>query len=170
MKHDLLPLAQLQSWATLNDVKLHGVRISPNIVTEDGISKGGGVVSTTEHSSGDVLLLIPNDLILSKERVLQCAKTDKHFREAMDALGDFIEVGTHKVSSVHLLRYCSDSKKSYSSVLAYANDHLEPRCRGPFSWSQELVYGLFQVSPKENPLAHLLLARRAGNVDRHVIV
>jgi len=134
MKHDVLSLAQLQPWATLNNVSFHGVKIIPDIITENGVSKGGGVISTAAHSSGDVLLLIPNDLVLSKERVLQCAKTDKHFRELIAVLSDFIEVGTHEVSSVRLLRCCSDSEKSCSRVFTSANDYLEPRSRAPFAW------------------------------------
>jgi len=115
MKQDVLSLAQLRSWATLNNVLFHGIKISPDIVTEDGTNKGGGVVSTAEHSSGDVLLLVPNDLVLSRERVLQCAKTDQRLQELMDALGDFIEVGTREVSSVCLLRLFPRPRERRSS-------------------------------------------------------
>jgi len=98
MKHASIPSAQLQAWAQLNDATLYGVKISSNIISEDGIHKGGGLQSTTTHPSEDVLLSIPQDLILSKESVLQCAKTDRHLRQLLEAMEDFIQVGTVKVS------------------------------------------------------------------------
>lgn len=98
MKYASIPPEALQSWAQLNDVHLHGLRISSNIVSDDGVSKGGGLVSTTSHPPEPVLLSIPRDLILSREAVVQCAKTDKDLRVLMEALEDFIQVGYEQVS------------------------------------------------------------------------
>lgn len=92
MKYASIPNSQLQPWAVLNDVELHGVKISPAIITEDGINKGGGLVSTTTHESEEVLLSISKDLVLSTEAVLQCAKTDQHLRELVEALSNFVQV------------------------------------------------------------------------------
>lgn len=97
MKRASTPLEQFQQWAQLNDVQLCGIQICPNIVTADGISKGGGLLSTASHEPGDVLLSINQDLILSKETVLQCAKFDKHFRDVIEALDDFMQVGAERV-------------------------------------------------------------------------
>lgn len=85
-------VTQLEPWAKLNDSKLHGIKIEPNIVV-DGIDKGGGLVATSDHSSEDVLLDVAGDLILTRERVLLEAKADRHLRELLDALQDFIQVG-----------------------------------------------------------------------------
>lgn len=98
MKHNVLPLDQLQSWGIFNNVEFKGVKISPNIVSEDGTSKGGGIISTAKHAPGEALLVIPSDLILCKEQILQATKSDKHFRQLIEAVDDFIEVGSFEVS------------------------------------------------------------------------
>lgn len=94
MRYSTISTNQLQPWAVLNDVELRGVKISSAIITEDGVNKGGGLLSTTAHESEDVLLSISKDLILCNEAVLQCAKADKHLRELTEALSDFIQVGS----------------------------------------------------------------------------
>lgn len=128
MKYASVPTDQLQPWAVLNDVELRGVKISPAIITDDGVDKGGGLLSTTEHESEDILLSIPKDLILCKENVLQSAKTDKHLREVTEVLSDFIQVGPiiGEPMLFLLLRFVSDSKKSYHCLPLVPNDHLKP--------------------------------------------
>lgn len=96
MRYSTISTDQLQPWAILNDVGLHGITISSAIITEDGVNRGGGLLSTTAHESQDVLLSISGDLILSKEAVLQCAKTDKHLRDLTEALSEFVQVGQVK--------------------------------------------------------------------------
>lgn len=98
MKHASIPIKKLEPWCQLNGLTLHGVRISSNIVSEDGISKGGGLLSAVTHESEDVLLSIPQDLILNREAVLQCAKVDKHLRQLVETMEDWVQVGTIKVS------------------------------------------------------------------------
>lgn len=93
MRHASISLEFLQPWALLNDVHLNGIKICPNIVSETGVSKGGGLVSTDSHHPEPVLLSVPKDLILSKEAVLQCAKTDRHLRMLVEAMEDFVQVG-----------------------------------------------------------------------------
>lgn len=97
MKHASIAAEQLHPWAQLNDVQLNGVKITSSIISPGGVTKGGGLISTTRHASGDVLLSINQELILSREAVLQCAKTDKHLRQLLDVLEDFIQVGQLKV-------------------------------------------------------------------------
>lgn len=93
MLHEQLPIEQLTPWAVLNDIELNGVEICSNILTVEGVSKGGGLLATADHKSAGILLSIPADLALSRETVLQYAKTDKHLRELVEAMSDFIQVG-----------------------------------------------------------------------------
>lgn len=93
MKYATINSDELQLWAQLNDVRFNGVKTSSNMASGDGISKGGGLLSTAYHESEDVLLSINGDLILSRETVLQCAKTDQHLKQLVEALGDFVQVG-----------------------------------------------------------------------------
>lgn len=93
MLHEQLPVEQLTPWAILNDIQLNGVEICPNVLTLDGVSKGGGLLATSNHGSADILLSIPAELALSRESVLQSAKTDRHLRELTDVMSDFIQVG-----------------------------------------------------------------------------
>ena len=93
MLHEQLPIEQLTPWARLNDIDLNGVEICPNVLTLDGLSKGGGLLAISNHGSADILLSIPAELALSRETVLQSAKTDKDLRELTDAMSEFIQVG-----------------------------------------------------------------------------
>ena len=93
MKYATINSDELQLWAQLNDVRFNGVKTSSNVTSDGSISKGGGLLSTDCHESEDELLSISRDLILSKETVLQCAKTDQHLKQLVDALGDFVQVG-----------------------------------------------------------------------------
>lgn len=98
MKYASIPTEALQQWAQLNDVQQNGVKVCSNIITPTGIGKGGGLLSTKQHSAESVLLVVPRDLVLTKETVQQCAKTDKHLRTLLEALNDFIQVGILQVS------------------------------------------------------------------------
>lgn len=101
MRYASIPPDQLQSWALLNDAELRGISISTSIITENGVNKGGGLLSTASHEFEETLLSIPHELILTKEAVMMCAKTDRHLRDLVEALPDFIQVGhITKVSRV----------------------------------------------------------------------
>ena len=93
MKYATLSTLQLQAWSQLNDVRFHDCGITASIITDDGINKGGGLLANGRHEPTDLLLSIPQDLILSKEAVMQSAKTDFHLRELVEALEDYIQVG-----------------------------------------------------------------------------
>lgn len=67
--------------------------MEPHIVAPDGTDKGGGLVATVDHGSGEVLLAVPMELLLSKERVEQCAKEDKNLRELIEAVPSLFQVG-----------------------------------------------------------------------------
>lgn len=95
MKYTSLPVQDLQSWAFLNNVQLHGVTIKSHIVDQDGNERGGGIVATTDHGPSDVLMTIPNDLILNRAAVENAARSDKYLREVLSAFEEpFLEVGT----------------------------------------------------------------------------
>lgn len=93
MKNTSLPLGQLETWSKLNNIVLHNVKVTSQVVTQDGSDKGGGLFATADHAASDVLLSVPSDLVLSKEQVEQCAKTDARLKEVLDAVGAFGQVG-----------------------------------------------------------------------------
>lgn len=123
MRYASVSVAQLESWSKLNDSKLLSVKIEPNIIV-DGVDRGGGLVATSPHGSEDVLVDVANDLILTRERALLEAKTDKHLRELLDALSDFIQVG-HAEGRISLsVAECySDPSQSGPCLFALPSDH-----------------------------------------------
>lgn len=87
MKYTSLPTSQLTGWALLNNAELHGVKVEADIV-EDGSSKGGGVLADAGHNEMEILLSVPRDIIVSKEQIADCSRTDVNLRELLDALED----------------------------------------------------------------------------------
>lgn len=82
------PLGYLPAWADLNGVRFDGVAVSgmPN-------QKGTGLIATTELCQPDaVLIMVPQALILSLENVWIFAKSDRHLREVLEALGEYSRV------------------------------------------------------------------------------
>ena len=69
--------------------------VQSDILSEDGSSKGGGLVATSEYGEGESLLIVPQDVIISKEQIHACARTDVKLRELLATLADsdFINVG-----------------------------------------------------------------------------
>lgn len=98
MKYESLPLSRLQDWAELNNVEFRKSTVSGQIVTEDGLEKGGGLIATSDHEEGDTLLRVPENLILNRVRIDEYAKSDHHLREVLHAVGVFAQVGYKKVS------------------------------------------------------------------------
>ncbi|KIX05431.1 uncharacterized protein Z518_06303 [Rhinocladiella mackenziei CBS 650.93] len=96
MKQVSLPLETLQAWSHFNNIQLFGASVEPQLVTGDGIDKGGGLVANTDLGPGEPILAVPLELVLSKERVEECAKSDKHLRELIDAAGPLFQVGRRK--------------------------------------------------------------------------
>ncbi|ETI20539.1 hypothetical protein G647_08576 [Cladophialophora carrionii CBS 160.54] len=85
MRQASLPLENLRTWAHFNDVRLFEASIEPRIVGEDGNEKGGGLQADAEHGPGKPFVAVPLDLVLSKERVEQCAKADQHLKGLIEA-------------------------------------------------------------------------------------
>ena len=88
MHQETLPIEKLNLWAQLNGVEYNGVKINsvPN-------GRGSGVVTTTEKSVEDALLItVPQDLVLSLENVWVYAKSDKHLQQVLEAVGEYSRV------------------------------------------------------------------------------
>ena len=88
MHREVQPLGNLPTWASLNHVNFHGAEVAPL----PG-SRGSGLVTTARRNSEDpVLVRVPKDLILSLESVWIFAKSDKHLKEALEAVGEYARV------------------------------------------------------------------------------
>ena len=87
MHRPTLPIEGLPTWARLNGVSFHSIKV----VNTEG--KGYGVVSDTDLKAADdtsdapALLTVPHDLVLNAAAVEEYAKEDKHFRQLLDAVG-----------------------------------------------------------------------------------
>jgi hypothetical protein len=93
MKYTALPLNSLPAWARLNDVHLSDVSIETQIIGSSSNGKGGGLVSTAKHTAAQPLIAVPLDMVLSKERVEQCAKADKDLQQLIEATSNLFQVG-----------------------------------------------------------------------------
>ena len=95
MQYVSLSASQLAGWALFNNVEMRGIKIEPHVLDEDGNAKGGGLEATAQHSEGEPLLIVPHDIVVSKEQITACARTDLRLRELLEALNesDLIKVG-----------------------------------------------------------------------------
>ena len=97
MRRDLLPVRELSVWCRLNGASLVNAVVVEETKVDGGASKGAGLVARRAARGDDtfdsVLMAVPSDLILSKERVEQMAKYDTHLREVLHVVGSFAEVG-----------------------------------------------------------------------------
>ena len=87
-----LPPDAFASWASLNDVVFKCVH--PGAIP----GRGGALLATRDldlpgADGAEPLMVVPNDLIMSLERVQQHAKVDQDFREVLESLGEFGRVG-----------------------------------------------------------------------------
>ncbi|KAK5453590.1 hypothetical protein LTS15_006776 [Exophiala xenobiotica] len=84
MRQTSLPLENLPAWSHFNDVQLFDVLVEPHIIA-DGVDKGGGLLAKADHAEADPLVTVPLDLVLSKQRVEEAVKSDKHLKELIEA-------------------------------------------------------------------------------------
>ena len=102
MRRDLLPVTQLPAWCLLNGPSLVNAAVVDDMKSNGGASKGAGLVALRaalgDGTHNSVLMTVPSDLILSKERVEQMAKYDTHLREVLHAVETFAEVGIRSLS------------------------------------------------------------------------
>ncbi|KAK6371808.1 hypothetical protein LTS17_008632 [Exophiala oligosperma] len=70
MRQISLPLEHLAKWSQFNGVQLFDVAIDPHITEEKtGVDKGGGLLAQADHAETEPLLVVPLDLVLSKDAV-----------------------------------------------------------------------------------------------------
>lgn len=92
---EALRLSAFPAWTEINNVIFNGVQVLPM-----PSGKGLGLVAcepVTEES--EPLMIIPQDLLLSLENVWIFAKSDRHLREALEAVGDYSKVSSRPTSS-----------------------------------------------------------------------
>lgn len=82
------PIATLPKWASFHGVSFNGVKVGPLPGFED---RGSTVIADRELQGGKVepLLVVPKELIISRENIELLAKADRHLREVLDAIGEF---------------------------------------------------------------------------------
>ena len=118
MRRQTLPVTVLPAWTKLSGIEFYGVLIEH--LTDHGIDKGSAIVAT-QNSSGkgdEQLMIVPKDMILSLEAVEQYAKSDKHLREVLDAVGHYARVrslysGYSDPLEIALLKYVRQLEERY---------------------------------------------------------
>jgi hypothetical protein len=81
------PVRSLPTWASFRGIKFNGIKIGPLPGFEH---HGSTVIAARELAYGQApLIVVPKDLILSRQNVELFAKSDHHLRELLHALGDF---------------------------------------------------------------------------------
>ncbi|EXJ83157.1 hypothetical protein A1O1_06776 [Capronia coronata CBS 617.96] len=91
MRQASLPVENLPAWAHFNNVQLFDTAIEAHIFTDEGIDKGGGLRAKAHHEEVEPLVAVPLDLVLSKEQVAQCAKTDRQLKELVEATASLFQ-------------------------------------------------------------------------------
>ena len=101
MDRNLLPISAFPAWAKLNNIELNGVVVS----TLQG-SKGSGVVATQDLSEDNAILMtVPQELLLSIDSVWTIAKSDRHLRAVLEAVGDYARVQQTLLCSAINIRF-----------------------------------------------------------------
>ena len=82
------PIEVLPRWATFHGVAFNGVKIGPLPGFEE---RGSTVIADHDLEGGKVqpLLVVPKELIISRQNIELLAKSDHHLREVLEAIGDF---------------------------------------------------------------------------------
>ena len=83
----------MPAWSHFNDVRLFEASVEERIIGKDGDNKGGGLLALADHGPGKPFLAVPLDLVLSKERVEQCAKADQHLKALIEVVPSLFQVG-----------------------------------------------------------------------------
>ena len=87
MRRGNLSVEKLSAWIQLNNISLNGIQIK----TLSDL--GSGIVATRELSKdNDVLMIVPQELVLSLENVWVYAKADQHLSQVLEAVGDYSRV------------------------------------------------------------------------------
>ncbi|KAI5293624.1 hypothetical protein KEM52_005375 [Ascosphaera acerosa] len=89
IQRDLRDVAELQDWAALAQTTFNGIKVVRDHAVQDG--KGSAVLASEDVPSPDgsrVLMKVPRDLVLSRDRVREYAKSDATLKEILDCLGE----------------------------------------------------------------------------------
>ncbi|EEH33402.1 SET domain-containing protein [Paracoccidioides lutzii Pb01] len=123
MRRETLPIDAVAAWTRLNNIEFHGVEVK-RLETGDGVDKGAAVVATETMSTQElnaeaqaqpkILMTVPRDLILSLESVENYAKSDRHLKEVLDAVGDYARTARGAIL-IFLLVHISYSDSELSS-------------------------------------------------------
>ncbi|KAL2401019.1 hypothetical protein ABEF94_002417 [Exophiala dermatitidis] len=121
MRQSSLPLENLQAWAHFNNVHLFNAAIETHIFTDDGIDKGGGLRAASRHEEGQPLVAVPLDLVLSKERVAQCAKSDQRLKELIEAAAYLFQNSRTAVLLFLIYQMTINSPDNHDAGLKFKN-------------------------------------------------
>ncbi|KAL1593473.1 hypothetical protein SLS59_009354 [Nothophoma quercina] len=82
------PIDTLPIWATFHGVSFNGIKVGPLPGFEE---RGSTVIADRELEGGKVepLLVVPKELIISRQNIELIAKSDRRLREVLEAAGDF---------------------------------------------------------------------------------
>ena len=82
------PIDTLPTWATFHGVAFNGIRIGPLPGFED---RGSTIIADCELEGGKVepLLIVPKELIISRQNIDLFARSDRHLRKVLEATGEF---------------------------------------------------------------------------------
>jgi hypothetical protein len=82
------PIDGLPTWAAFHGVAFNKVKIGPLPGYEE---RGSTVIAdqALEGSNAEPLLVVPKELIISRQNIDLLAKSDHHLRHLLEALGDF---------------------------------------------------------------------------------
>jgi hypothetical protein len=86
-----LPIGTFSTWAEFHGVRFHGIKIGPLPGFEQ---RGSTVIANRKLNGGheQPLMVVPKELIISRQNVELVAKSDSHLKELLDAIGDFGQV------------------------------------------------------------------------------
>lgn len=114
------PVHNLKEWASLTQTSFRGIEVGPLDAVEE---KGSGikVIASELAAEQNPLMIVPAELILSKGNIELHAKSDKHLRDVLDAVGAFGKVGL--VPYMWLMIY---TDKLQDSSWCYTSVHVDP--------------------------------------------
>ena len=91
-------------------VDFHQDAVTVHAVREADSDKGAGVYAARDiaavHNDLIPLITVPNDCILSLENIWLFAKSDRHLREVLEALGGFSKVRDRPLQEWHWITRC----------------------------------------------------------------
>jgi hypothetical protein len=82
------PVEALPAWAEFNGVTFNSIKIGPL----PGFEYRGSTVIAERHLAAgneEPLMVVPKELILSRQNIDLFAKSDQHLKQVLNALGDF---------------------------------------------------------------------------------